>query len=65
MADLKVGDRYILECGHEGRVVLVSEDRKIIGVAGVKRSCQMCGKKTTDGWTPTIYLIQFNDGKRE
>ena len=65
MADLKVGDRYKLDCGHEGRVIWVSGDRKTTGVAGVKRSCRSCGKKTSGDWTRTVYLIQFNDEKRE
>ena len=65
LADLKVGDGYRLDCGHEGRVVWVSEDNKIIGVAGVNGSCRSCGKKSSGNWTPTVYLIRFNDEKRE
>ena len=65
MADLKVGDGYRLDCGHEGRVVWISEDRKTIGVTGVNESCRSCGKTTSSNWTPTVYFIRFNDEERE
>jgi len=59
LADLRVGDRYRLNCGHEGRIVWVSEDRKTIGVVGVNGSCRSCGKKSSGGWTPTVHLMQL------
>lgn len=58
---VKKGDSYSLKCGHEGRVIWINEKSKTIGVSGVKRSCRSCGKKTSGNWTPTVYLIQFND----
>ena len=58
--ELKIGDRYKLECGHEGRVVWVSNDYKTIGVAGVRRSCSVCGKKSTGNWSPNVYLIAMD-----
>ncbi|MHA2428600.1 MAG: hypothetical protein ACXADB_11305 [Candidatus Hermodarchaeia archaeon] len=57
--DYKTGDKYQLECGHHGRIVWVSENKDVMAVAGVRRSCRSCGKKTSGNWTPTAYLMQL------
>ncbi|UCH37657.1 MAG: hypothetical protein JSV76_00280 [Candidatus Bathyarchaeota archaeon] len=61
MTDPKKGDRYQLECGHEGRVVWINDNEDTMAVAGTRRSCRDCGKKTTGNWTPTVYLLQLNE----
>jgi hypothetical protein len=62
---LTKGDRYMLECGHEGRIVWVSENSEIIGVSGVRRSCRTCGKKTSGNWSPYVYLINVETQEDE
>ena len=54
------GDKFTLKCGHEGRVVWVSPDRKSLCVQGVRRSCRTCGKKSSGSWTPTTYLFAID-----
>ena len=54
---VKVGDRFTLKCGHEGRVVFVSSDGKSFGVRGVKTNCHTCGKGSAGAWAPTVYLF--------
>jgi hypothetical protein len=56
--DLKVGDRYQLNCGHEGKVVWISPDEQSFAVQGRRRSCTSCGKKSSGAWTPTVYTFQ-------
>ena len=51
------GDKFLLKCGHEGRVVWVSSDRKSFSVQGVRRRCRNCGKGSPGSWTPTVYLF--------
>ena len=55
---LKVGDKYQLECGHEGKVIWLSSDEQSFAVQGKNRSCINCGKKTAGAWTPTVYTFQ-------
>jgi hypothetical protein len=54
---MQVGDRYQLSCGHEGRIVFISEDEKRFWVQGKRRGCATCGKGRSGEWTPTVYLI--------
>ena len=61
LVDMKKGDRFTLECGHKGRVVWVSPDRKTVGVRGVSRRCRVCGKRSSGGWVPTVYLISIDE----
>jgi hypothetical protein len=65
LTDFKIGDKYNLECSHDGRIIWINENTNHIGVSGVRRSCRNCGKKTSGNWTPTVYLIQVNDKKPE
>jgi len=55
---LREGDRFRLECGHEGRVIWVSSDGKTFGVRGARRRCPVCGKGSSGAWTPTVYFFQ-------
>jgi NMD protein affecting ribosome stability and mRNA decay len=59
------GGKYRLSCNHEGRIVWISEDEQTIGVSGVRRSCQNCGKKTSGNWTPTVYLMRLPEATDE
>jgi hypothetical protein len=59
--DLKVGDRYQLACGHEGRVVWISHNGDTFAVRGVTRSCRTCGKRTSGAWSPTVYLLSGDE----
>lgn len=54
---VKVGDVYRLSCGHEGRVVYVSEEETAFWVQGKRRGCSVCGKGRSSEWTPTTYLM--------
>ncbi|UCH01683.1 MAG: hypothetical protein JSV20_07510 [Candidatus Bathyarchaeota archaeon] len=54
--DVKKGDRFELTCGHQGRVIWVSNEGTSFGVRGVRRGCRVCGKGTKGSWTPTVYL---------
>jgi NMD protein affecting ribosome stability and mRNA decay len=63
--NLKKGDHYKLKCGHEGRVIWVSSNETVFGVRGSNRSCQSCGKKTSGGWVPTVYLITADIAKED
>ena len=53
--------KYKSECNHDGNIVRRSEDRLVIGVAGVKRSCLGCGKNASENWSPNVYRIQLDD----
>lgn len=64
LADKKKGDRYTLECGHNGRIVWVSSDRGMLCVRGENRRCQLCGKKSSSGWVPTYHLIPIDEIKK-
>lgn len=57
MVAVKVGDSYRLVCGHEGRVVYISEDTKWFWVQGKRRGCSTCGKGRSSEWTPIKYLM--------
>jgi hypothetical protein len=61
---MKKGDLFTLECNHEGRIIWFSTDKKVFGVRGSSRSCQSCGKKTSGGWVPTIYLISIDEAEQ-
>jgi hypothetical protein len=61
LVDMEKGDRFTLECGHEGRIIWVSPDKKVFGVRGSNRSCRFCGKKTSGGWVPTVYMISIDE----
>jgi hypothetical protein len=50
---MNVGDRVKLECGHQGRVVWLSEDGTTMAVKGSRRNCRTCYKATG---TATVYL---------
>ncbi len=63
--NLKKGDHYKLKCGHEGRVIWINSDETVFGVRGSNRSCQSCGKKTSGGWVPTVYLITADIAKED
>ena len=58
---MKVGDRYRLACGHEGRVVWISPTMDRFAVKGVKRSCRTCGKRTSGEWSPSVYLLSGDE----
>ena len=64
LVDVKKGDRFTLECDHEGRIIWISSDRETICVRGINRRCKICGKSTSGGWVPTCYLISVNDVKK-
>jgi hypothetical protein len=51
---VKLGDRVPLGCGHQGRVVWISDDGAVMAVKGTHRSCATCYKATG---TATVYLI--------
>jgi hypothetical protein len=51
---MNLGDRVPLRCGHQGRVVWISEDATTIAVKGTQRSCPTCYKNNKN---PTVYLI--------
>ncbi len=53
---VNVGDKFTLECGHEGRVVFISPDGKAFAVKGVRRKCRTCGKGASGAWAPTVYI---------
>lgn len=55
---MKIGDRYSLPCGHEGKVIWINMDETAFCVQGTKRSCLRCGKKSVGTWTPTVYSIE-------
>jgi hypothetical protein len=55
---LKVGEKYPLDCGHEGKVIWVSPDEQSFAVQGISRSCVSCGKNTKGAWTATVYTFQ-------
>ena len=57
----KKGDRYPLECGHKGRVVWMSSDGKAVSIKGTRRGCQVCGKMTSSGWVPLVYIISTDE----
>ena len=57
---MKKGDRYVLPCGHEGKVIWVNTNETSFCVQGTKRSCLMCGKKSVGTWTPTVYTIEHD-----
>lgn len=54
---VKVGDRYRMPCGHEGRVIHVMEDTPSFCVQGMRRGCATCGKGRSSEWTPTTYVM--------
>jgi hypothetical protein len=54
---MKVGDRYRLSCGHEGRVIHVTDGAPSFCVQGMQRGCTTCGKGRSTEWTPTTYVI--------
>ena len=56
---------YELECGHEGRTIWISLDKKAFAVRGSSRSCQICGKKTSGGWVPTVYMFSVDETKKD
>ena len=60
---LKLGDKFKLKCGHEGRVVWVNEDRNVIGVVGARKICKVCWKRTATNRTPNVYLISMDEVK--
>ena len=62
---MKKGDHYQLECGHEGRVIWINSNETVYGIRGSSRSCQSCGKKTSGGWVPTVYLITLDLAKED
>lgn len=57
----KVGDRYRLACGHEGRVVWISPKGDTFAVKGAKRTCHFCGKRTSGDWSPSVYLLSGDE----
>jgi hypothetical protein len=62
---MQKGEHFKLECGHEGRIIWVSSNKTVFGVRGSNRSCQSCGKKTSGGWVPTIYLISVDADEKD
>jgi hypothetical protein len=64
VVNLKEGNRFKLECGHEGRVVWVSSDGETFGVQGVRKSCTVCGKGPSSTWTPTVYFFQQEEREK-
>jgi hypothetical protein len=51
---MKRGDRVPLRCGHQGRVVWISDDDATVAVRGSRRSCPGCYKNRVN---PTVFLI--------
>jgi preprotein translocase subunit YajC len=51
---MKVGDRIPLSCGHQGRVVWISDDGVTIAVKGSHSSCRTCYKAIGN---PTVHLM--------
>lgn len=64
MINLKHGDTFRLECGHEGKVIWISSDGKRIGVRGVRRSCRTCGKKSAGSWSPNVYIVSLDEAEK-
>jgi len=60
---LKSGDKYKLECGHDGKIIWISSDQRSIGVRGIRKSCNTCGKKSTGTWSPNVYIFTINDNE--
>ena len=58
---LKIGNKFTLECNHEGKIVWISPDEESFCVRGVNRSCRVCGKKSSGGWVPFVYLISTDE----
>lgn len=59
--ELKKGDRFELDCGHKGKIVLINVDSNSFYVRGVRRGCSICGKGSKDNWTPTIYIYSLKE----
>jgi hypothetical protein len=57
---MKIGDKFKLECGHEGKVVYVDSENKI-WVKGTRRGCRVCGKGAAGEWAPTVYLLTLSE----
>jgi hypothetical protein len=53
---MNIGDRVPLECGHQARVVWISEDGKTIALKGSRRGCSTCYKARGN---PNVYLIDI------
>ena len=60
MKKMKIGDKFKLECGHEGKVVYVDSENKI-WVKGTRRGCRVCGKGAAGEWAPTVYLLTLSE----
>ena len=59
---LNVGDRYVLRCGHPGRVVWITEDGATIAVRGAHRPrCPVCCR---DRQTRNVHLLPRDRGGR-
>jgi hypothetical protein len=54
---MKIGDRIPLACGHQGRVVWISDDGTQMAVKGSSQSCAVCGKGSKGRRTQTVYLM--------
>jgi hypothetical protein len=59
--DLKKGDKFTLECGHKGRVVWIALDRRAYSVKGTRRGCMICGKNSSSGWVPLVYILSADE----
>lgn len=46
--------KYKLDCNHDGNNVWMSEDRLVIGGAGVKRVCRDCGKNASGNCSQNV-----------
>jgi hypothetical protein len=57
---LKIGEKFKLECGHDGKVVYVDSASKI-WVKGTRRGCRVCGKGAAGEWAPTVYLLTLSE----
>lgn len=51
---MNIGNRVPLECGHQDRVVWVSDDGATIAVKGSHSNCPTCYKARGN---PTVYLL--------
>jgi hypothetical protein len=58
---MKIGDRVPLSCGHQGRVIWISEDGKTIAVKGSHSSCRTCYKAKGN---PTVHLRPVTSRER-
>lgn len=56
---VKIGDPYLLSCGHEGKIVWISQNGEEFAVKAYTGAGSCCNHKSKGGkWTPTVFLIK-------